>query len=131
MGNSNGKVNNKVNRAMTMACIDDLMCQNIDSKRSIPGQDPVLVCPDAKCVSGNCICGNNCVKDSYTGICCSEIEEKIINGNEKITFCIESERSKLPSEQQRQQKNTNKQNQRNVVIPEGIQEPFSSTFQTL
>ena len=37
-------------------------------KRSIPGQDPVLVCPDTKCLAGNCVCGTLCVKDPYMGI---------------------------------------------------------------
>ena len=71
-------------------CTDDLMCQNIDSKRSKPGKDPVLVCPNAKCVAGSCQCGPDCEKDPYTGMCCSEIEERTIPGsNQKTTFCIE------------------------------------------
>lgn len=67
-----------------MACQDDLMCQNIDAKRSTV-DNMVLVCPNAKCLAGTCSCGPGCEKDPYTGICCSKVE-KDANGN---TYCIE------------------------------------------
>lgn len=78
----------------TFECTDDLQCQNINSKLSIPGKDPVLVCPSAKCVGGSCACGSECKKDPYMGFCCKDVEViKSINGqgNESIdTFCIEN-----------------------------------------
>jgi hypothetical protein len=67
-----------------MACQDDLMCQNIDSKRSTV-DNMVLVCPNAKCLGGTCSCGPGCERDPYTGICCSKVE-KDANGN---TYCVE------------------------------------------
>lgn len=70
-------------------CQDDLQCQNINSTLSVPGKDPVLVCPEAKCVSGACVCGSKCKKDPYMGICCKDILEKEYNGN-KTSFCIEN-----------------------------------------
>ena len=79
-------------KMMQMSCQDDLMCQNIDSRRSVPGKTPVLVCPDAKCVSGKCVCGDNCERDPYTGMCCTEVEERKVNtpqGEYTTTFCIE------------------------------------------
>ena len=69
-----------------MSCQDDLMCQNIDSKRSTV-DNMVLVCPNAKCLGGTCSCGDGCERDSYTGICCSKVE-KDRNGN---TYCIEDQ----------------------------------------
>ena len=78
------------NNNIQLSCTDDLMCKNIDSKRSIPGQPPVLVCPDAKCQAGTCVCGSSCVKDPYTGICCSRLEKiESKTGNDTTTFCIE------------------------------------------
>jgi len=77
-----------------MSCTDNLMCQNIDSRRSVPGQDPVLVCPDATCVAGKCQCGDNCDKDPYTGMCCTKLIERVVKtpmGEEKTTFCVEGE----------------------------------------
>ncbi len=67
-----------------MTCQDDLMCQNIDSKRSTV-DNMVLVCPNAKCLDGTCSCGVGCERDPYTGICCSKVE-KDANGN---TYCVE------------------------------------------
>ena len=67
-----------------MSCQDDLMCQNIDAKRSTV-DNMVLVCPGAKCMDGTCSCGPGCERDPYTGICCTRVE-KDANGN---TYCIE------------------------------------------
>jgi hypothetical protein len=67
-----------------MSCQDDLMCQNIDSKRSTV-DNMVLVCPNAKCLGGTCSCGPGCERDSYTSQCCSRVE-KDANGN---TYCVE------------------------------------------
>ena len=93
MGNKDSKpMVLKSFRKGEISCTDDLMCQNIDSKKSVPGQDLVLVCPDAKCVSGKCSCGDNCTRDPYTGMCCTRIEERVVQtpmGEEKTTFCIE------------------------------------------
>lgn len=92
-------------------CTDDLMCQNIDSKRSIPGKDLVLVCPKATCLAGKCMCGNDCERDPYTGMCCTSIEERVTqtsSGQEKVTFCIEGEPS--------------------VENPKGLLEAFSSNY---
>lgn len=69
-----------------MGCQDDLMCKNIDAKRSTPG-NLVLVCPNATCLEGVCDCGVGCERDTYTGICCSKVE-KDANGN---SYCIEDE----------------------------------------
>jgi len=74
-----------------MSCQDDLMCQNIDAKRSTV-DNLVLVCPNAKCLAGTCSCGPGCERDPYTGICCSKVE-KDANGN---TYCVE-EPYKLPA----------------------------------
>src|SRR5437868_1296775 len=77
-------------------CQDDLQCQNINSTLSVPGKDPVLVCPEAKCVSGSCVCGSKCKKDPYMGICCKDVVEKkygdYINSSlmNKTSFCIEN-----------------------------------------
>lgn len=79
-------------KMMQMTCTDDLMCQNIDSKRSVPGKTPVLVCPEARCMGGRCSCGDNCERDPYTGMCCTGIEERTVNtpdGDFTTTFCIE------------------------------------------
>jgi len=70
--------------AQQMTCQDDLVCQNIDAKRSTV-DNMVLVCPNAKCLGGTCSCGPGCERDSYTGICCTRVE-KDSNGN---TYCIE------------------------------------------
>jgi hypothetical protein len=67
-----------------MACQDDLMCQNIDSKRSTV-DNMVLVCPNAKCLGGTCSCGPGCERDPYTGICCSKVQK----GPNGTTFCVE------------------------------------------
>jgi len=83
---SNKQNNQKKQMAFAMSCQDDLMCQNIDSKRSTV-DNMVLVCPNAKCVDGTCSCGSGCERDTYTGMCCSKVE-KDANGN---TFCIENE----------------------------------------
>jgi hypothetical protein len=74
-----------------MACQDDLVCQNIDAKRSTV-DNMVLVCPNAKCLDGMCSCGPGCERDPYTGICCSKVE-KDSNGN---TYCVE-EPYKVPA----------------------------------
>jgi hypothetical protein len=93
MGAMNTKSHN-VLRNFDYSCQDDLQCQNIDSKNSLPGKTPVLVCPEAKCVSGTCECGSKCKKDPYMGFCCKDVEERIVNGKngeqEKTTFCIEN-----------------------------------------
>jgi hypothetical protein len=70
-------------------CKDDIQCQNINSTLSVPGKDPVLVCPEAKCVSGACVCGSKCKKDPYMGICCKDVVEKQYN-DYKTSFCIEN-----------------------------------------
>ncbi len=67
-----------------MSCQDDLMCQNIDSRRSTP-DNMVLTCPGAKCLDGTCSCGPGCERDSYTSMCCTRVE-KDANGN---SYCIE------------------------------------------
>lgn len=74
----------QLNNSEVMACQDDLMCQNIDSKRSTV-DNMVLVCPNAKCLGGTCSCGPGCERDPYTGICCSRVEKG--NGT---TFCVEN-----------------------------------------
>lgn len=77
-----------------ISCIDDLQCQNINSKMSVPGQPPVLVCPSAKCVGGTCDCGSDCKKDPYMGFCCKDVEtikSFDSSGHEDVnTFCIEN-----------------------------------------
>lgn len=85
MGNTPNPMGNR-QRAMgeTMTCQDDLMCQNIDAKRSTV-DNLVLVCPNATCGGGKCSCGAGCELDPYTGICCSKVE-KDANGN---TYCVE------------------------------------------
>jgi len=70
-----------------LKCTDDQMCQNIDSRRSKVDK-LVYVCPKAKCIQGTCSCGKGCSNDPMTGMCCSKIERKIINGRLN-TFCIE------------------------------------------
>jgi hypothetical protein len=80
-------------KMMRMSCSDDLMCQNINATKSIPGQTPILVCPDAKCMAGTCECGPDCKKDPYTNMCCKSIEERVTktsSGEQKTTFCIEN-----------------------------------------
>jgi len=93
MGGNNSKPKPQVSRTLQeMTCSDDLICQNIDSRRSVPGQDPVLVCPDAKCQEGKCVCGPGCVKDPYLGICCKSIETEVIQtpmGEQINTYCVE------------------------------------------
>jgi len=88
MGNTNTNSNSKQFQMRAfqqqMSCQDDLMCKNIDAKRSTVDK-MVLVCPNAKCLAGTCDCGAGCERDSYTGICCTRIE-KDANGN---SYCIE------------------------------------------
>ncbi len=88
------------------ACFDDLVCQNIDSKRSTPS-NLVLVCPGAKCDGGTCKCGPNCERDPYTGICCSKVEKQVVQvpsgeidmfgkpvvRTDTYTYCIENANS--------------------------------------
>lgn len=53
---------------------DNNMCKNIDSKNSIPGREPVYVCPNATCnAEGGCDCGKGCVRDPYTRMCCKNL----------------------------------------------------------
>ena len=78
------KIDKPANAMSMNFCSDDLMCQNINSKKSTP-DNMVLVCPDAKCLGGTCQCGKKCKKDPYSGICCSDIEKK---GDD--AFCIEN-----------------------------------------
>ena len=89
MGNNNQKPQRAFQEQMS--CQDDLMCQNIDAKRSTV-DNMVLVCPNAKCTDGTCSCGVGCERDQYTGICCTHVE-KDTNGN---TYCVE-EPYKYPS----------------------------------
>ncbi len=96
-----------------MTCTDDLMCQNIDSKRSVPGQDLVLVCPNATCQAGRCACGASCERDPYTGMCCKGLEKRVVQtsqGQHKTTFCLESD----PSNDDASSK-----------VPKGLLESFS------
>ena len=72
-----------------ISCTDDLMCQNINSTKSKPGKPLVLTCPAAKCVDGTCDCGSKCKRDSYSGMCCSHVEKKTVNGQVN-SFCIEN-----------------------------------------
>lgn len=78
------KINKPLHAMNLNFCSDDLMCQNINSKKSTPG-NIVLVCPDAKCSGGTCQCGKKCKKDQYTGMCCNDIEKV---GSD--TYCIEN-----------------------------------------
>lgn len=87
MGGNNSKKKSPQKSEQSF-CIDDLSCQNIDSNRSVAGGDIVLVCPSAKCAGGTCICGPGCVRDPYTGMCCSSIEVTEAN-NYKTSFCKE------------------------------------------
>lgn len=77
-----------------ISCVDDLQCQNVNSKLSIQGETPIVVCPNAKCVYGSCECGADCKKDPYTGTCCKDIEisqSTDSRGNQSVnTFCIEN-----------------------------------------
>jgi hypothetical protein len=84
MGNNQSNHQMQMVNQEQMACQDDLMCQNIDSKRSTV-DNLVLVCPNAKCLGGTCSCGPGCERDPYTGICCSKVQ-KDANGN---TYCVE------------------------------------------
>lgn len=89
MGNNTSSPMQSMSREIT--CTDNLMCQNIDSSRSVPGQDPVLVCPNATCQAGRCVCGLGCTRDPYTGICCKRVEERSSPNGQKTTFCVESD----------------------------------------
>lgn len=84
MGNNQPGRQMQMSNNEIMACQDDLMCQNIDSKRSTV-DNMVLVCPNAKCLGGTCSCGPGCERDPYTGICCSKVEK----GPNGTTYCVE------------------------------------------
>jgi hypothetical protein len=83
-GQSKKKIKKPANAMNLNFCSDDIMCQNINSKKSTP-DNIVLVCPEAKCVGGTCQCGKKCKKDPYTGMCCNDIEKV---GND--TYCVEN-----------------------------------------
>ena len=71
-----------------MTCQDNLDCQHIDENKSTVDH-LVLDCPEAKCMGGTCSCGSKCSRDPYMGICCSQVEKKVVNG-QLTTFCIEN-----------------------------------------
>jgi hypothetical protein len=90
MGQNNSRPQGQFMEAAP-SCTDDLMCQHIDERRSIPGKDPVVLCKSAKCVMGTCSCGKDCKRDPYEGSCCKDVETRITktpHGDEVTTFCI-------------------------------------------
>lgn len=96
MGNKHSEQSQIIKGAQSIGdsyCTNDNVCKNIDSRRSTVDK-LVYVCPKAKCLNsrkaggGKCSCGKGCSRDPYTGLCCSKVEKKRING-ELFTFCIE------------------------------------------
>jgi hypothetical protein len=77
--------------APRLTCKTDEECQHLDSFHSTPN-NPVFMCPTAKCSLGKCNCGTECKFDSYSGSCCQDLQTI---GD--ISFCVSKANEGVPS----------------------------------